>query len=82
MQIEVDSLKKKGHEPDEAELKFLEAQITQHYETTMDIRYAAARGWVDAIIEPAQTRAALALALEAVAYVGDLPPLKLGVFQV
>jgi acetyl-CoA carboxylase carboxyltransferase component len=82
MQIEVDSLRKKGHEPDETELRFLEQQITQHYETTMDIRYAAARGWVDAIIEPAQTRAALALALEAVAFVGDLPSLKLGVFQV
>jgi 3-methylcrotonyl-CoA carboxylase beta subunit len=82
LHIEVESLKRKGHEPDEAEMKLLEDQITQHYETTMDIRYAAARGWVDAIIRPAETRRVLSLALEAVAHVGDLPALKTGVFQV
>ncbi|MBL8877924.1 MAG: acyl-CoA carboxylase subunit beta [Phycisphaerales bacterium] len=82
LQLEVDTLKRKGHEPDEAELKLLEARITEHYETTMDIRYAAARGWVDAIIEPAETRRVLATTLEAVAYIGDLPELKVGVFQV
>lgn len=82
LQLEVDTLKRKGHEPDEAELKQLETRITEHYETTMDIRYAAARGWVDAIIEPADTRRVLATLLESVAYVGDLPDLKIGVFQV
>lgn len=82
LQLEVDTLKRKGHEPDEAELKQLEARITEHYETTMDIRYAAARGWVDAIIDPADTRRVLATTLEAVAFVGDLPELKVGVFQV
>jgi acetyl-CoA carboxylase carboxyltransferase component len=82
LHIEVEALKRKGHEPDEAEMKLLEDQITQHYETTMDIRYAAARGWVDAIIRPAETRRVLSLALEAVAYVGDLPALRTGVFQV
>lgn len=82
LQLEVDTLKRKGHEPDAAELKQLEARITEHYETTMDIRYAAARGWVDAIIEPAETRRVLATLLESVAYIGDLPELKVGVFQV
>ncbi len=82
LQLEVDKLKKKGHEPDAAEMKLLEKTITEHYETSMDIRYAAARGWVDAIIAPAQTRRALSVALEAVAHPGELPALKLGVFQV
>lgn len=82
LQLEVDKLKKKGHEPDAAEQKLLEKTITDHYETTMDIRYAAARGWVDAIISPGETRRALSLALEAVAFIGDLPELKVGVFQV
>ncbi|MFO0839652.1 MAG: acyl-CoA carboxylase subunit beta [Phycisphaerae bacterium] len=82
LQLEVANLKKKGHEPDEKELADLERRITQHYETSMDIRYGASRGWVDAIIEPARTRDVLALALEAVAYVGELAELKVGVFQV
>lgn len=82
LQLEVDKLRKAGHPPDDGELAALERTIHQHYETTMDIRYAAARGWVDAIIEPAQTRRALCWALEAVAHVGELPPLRTGVFQV
>jgi acetyl-CoA carboxylase carboxyltransferase component len=82
LQLEVATLKKKGHEPDEAELLDLERRITRHYEETMDVRYAASRGWVDAIIAPADTRRVLATALEACAYVGDLPELRVGVFQV
>lgn len=82
LQLEIANLKKKGHEPDEAELAELERRITEHYETSMDIRYAATRGWVDAIIAPADTRRVLSTALEAVAFIGDLPEIKLGVFQV
>lgn len=82
LQLEVSKLKSKGHEPDEVEMRDLERRITEHYETAMDIRYGAARGWVDAIIAPADSRRVLSLALEAVAYIGDLPALKLGVFQV
>lgn len=82
LQLEVATLKRKGHEPDEAELRDLEARITAAYEHQMDIRYAAARGWVDAVIQPETTRDVLATALECVAYVGDLPELRTGVFQV
>ena len=82
LQLEVAKLEKAGHAPDRAELADLEKRITDHYEHTMDIRYAAARGWVDAIIPPAHTRRTLALALEAVAHSGPLPELKTGVFQV
>lgn len=82
LHIEVEALKRKGHEPDLAELRDLEQRITAAYEHQMDIRYAAARGWVDAIIAPADTRRVLGLALEACANIGDLPELKTGVFQV
>jgi acetyl-CoA carboxylase carboxyltransferase component len=82
LHIEVEALKRKGHEPDHAELRELEQRITQAYERHMDVRYAAARGWVDAIIAPAETRPTLSLALEACAYIGDLPPLRTGVLQV
>ncbi|TWT42003.1 putative propionyl-CoA carboxylase beta chain 5 [Phycisphaerae bacterium RAS1] len=82
LHVEVESLKRKGHEPDLAELKLLERKITEHYETSMDIRYAAARGWVDAIIAPSQTRRVLGLALEAVSRCGELAEFKTGVWQV
>ncbi len=80
--VELAALKRKGHEPDEAELRDLERRITDTYEHQMDIRYAAARGWVDAVIFPEQTRDVLALALEAVAHNPHVPELKTGVFQV
>ncbi len=82
LQLEVSKLKKAGHEPDEAELETLRQKITETYERQMDIRYAAARGWVDAIIPPAETRRTLALALEAVTHNDRLPELKSGVWQV
>jgi len=82
LQLEVATLKRKGHEPDEAEMRDLEQRITAAYEHQTDVTYAAARGWVDAIIQPEATRAALATALEAVAYVGDLPAMRTGVLQV
>jgi 3-methylcrotonyl-CoA carboxylase beta subunit len=82
LQLEVANLKKKGHEPDEAEMNDLHRRVSETYEQRTDIRYGAARGWVDAIIAPAHTRKVLALALEAVSHVGELPPLKTGVFQV
>ena len=62
--------------------KSLSTSITAAYEHQTDVRYAAARGWVDAIVAPADTRRVLALSLEACANIGDLPPLKTGVFQV
>jgi acetyl-CoA carboxylase carboxyltransferase component len=37
--------------------------VRQQYESQSDIRYGAARGWVDAIIAPHETRDRLAAAL-------------------
>jgi len=41
-------------------------EIEQRYEQQTDIRYAAARGWVDAVIAPHETRSWLMHALECV----------------
>ena len=38
------------------ELEELRAKVKQNYEEQTDIRYGAARGWVDAIIQPHETR--------------------------
>ncbi len=41
------------------ELEELRAQVKANYEEQTDIRYGAARGWVDAIIQPHETREVL-----------------------
>jgi len=58
----------RGGEPvDEAKKKALFDEIKAIYDAQADPRYGAARLWVDAIIDPAQTRAVLMTALEACA---------------
>src|SRR5438552_5528917 len=46
------------------ELEELRAKVKQSYEEQTDIRYGAARGWVDAIIQPHETRDVLSLLLQ------------------
>src|SRR5204862_6981567 len=54
---------KAGGEPPGEKLQADMAQVRETYERELDARYAAARGFVDAVIAPEQTRAALELAL-------------------
>jgi len=51
----------------EEELEQLREKVKQTYEEQTDIRYGAARGWVDAIIQPHQTRDVLVQLLHYVA---------------
>ncbi len=60
----LDELKRAGEEPDE-ELQATIEQVRADYESQLDARYAAARGFVDAVLAPEDTRATLALALRA-----------------
>src|SRR5499426_4018207 len=46
------------------ELEELRTKVKQSYEEQTDIRYGAARGWVDAIIQPHETRDVLTRLLE------------------
>jgi 3-methylcrotonyl-CoA carboxylase beta subunit len=47
---------RKGKESDNGDLEALKKKVKENYSQQTDIRYAAARGWVDAIIQPEQTR--------------------------
>src|SRR6266480_2813528 len=49
------------------ELEDLRATVKKNYEEQTDIRYGAARGWVDAIIQPHETRSVLIRLLQYVA---------------
>src|SRR3954469_16226452 len=46
------------------ELEDLRAKVKSSYEEQTDIRYGAARGWIDAIIQPHETRQVLARLLQ------------------
>jgi acetyl-CoA carboxylase carboxyltransferase component len=64
LDVQVSALRRAGHEPDAAEMEELRRKVGASYQEQTDVRYAAARLWVDAIIDPARTRQALLLALE------------------
>ena len=64
LQIDMAARKRRGEEMDEKESQELLAAITASYDEQQDIRYGAARGWVDRIIEPAKTREELTFALQ------------------
>ncbi|MEK6405510.1 MAG: acyl-CoA carboxylase subunit beta [Acidobacteriota bacterium] len=59
---EIEKLERKGLEPDEKMLAEME-RVRAKYEHELEARFAAARGFVDAILAPEDTRAAIELAL-------------------
>ena len=59
---QLEKLKKNGQQPDEA-LKEEMDKVRDTYDMELDAKYAAARGFVDAIITPEDTRSALELSL-------------------
>ena len=82
LDIKVAQLKKQGKAITAAEETSLLASIRESYFEQTDPRYAAARLWLDGLIEPAQTRAWLALGLEMAAQNPNIEDFKTGVLQV
>lgn len=82
LDITVSALRRGGHEPDADELEELRRKVQASYDEQTDVRYAAARLWVDTILDPAQTRDALLLALEVATRHDDGRQFRTGVLQV
>ncbi|HMH81101.1 MAG TPA: acyl-CoA carboxylase subunit beta [Candidatus Acidoferrum sp.] len=80
-EIKLKQLEREGKKVDEKAKKELVESVRATYEHQSDPRYAAARLWVDAIIDPAQTRDALVWALEAAALNSEVKEFKTGVLQ-
>ena len=80
-EIKLKQLEREGKKVDEKQKKELYESVRATYEHQSDPRYAAARLWVDAIIDPAHTREALIAALEAAALNPVVPEFKTGVLQ-
>jgi len=82
LQIQVNAMKSKGQEVKPEEEQKLLSEIINRYELQTTSYYAAARLWVDDIIDPIQTRTVIAEAISASNNNPDFPGIKLGVFQV
>ncbi|HTZ46214.1 MAG TPA: acyl-CoA carboxylase subunit beta [Verrucomicrobiae bacterium] len=80
-EIKYKQLEREGKKLDEKTKKELLSSIKETYDHQTDPRYAAARLWLDAIIDPAQTRDALIWALQAAALNTEVREFKTGVLQ-
>ncbi len=81
-QIRVSSLEKKGEEITEEEEQQIMSEIQDRYEEQTDVRYAAARLWVDEIINPIETRERISEAIACTDCNPQMEPFKTGVIQV
>ena len=82
LQIEVASLKSRGEEITPERENELLKTIRDRYETQTSPYYAAARLWVDDIIDPLDTRKVISEGISAANHNPVMPDLKTGVFQV
>ena len=82
LQIQVAGMKAQGKNVTEAEEKALLDEIKSRYEKQTSPYYAAARLWVDDIIDPLETRQMISEGIAAANHNTSLPELKTGVFQV
>ena len=82
LQIQVASLKSKGEVIDPAVEKKLLDEIRGRYEKQTSPYYAAARLWVDGIIDPLETRKFISEGIRAANQNPDISAFKTGVFQV
>ncbi|HEV2355489.1 MAG TPA: carboxyl transferase domain-containing protein, partial [Puia sp.] len=82
LQIQVSAMKSKGKQIDPLEEKRLLDEIKDRYDAQTSPYYAAARLWVDAIIDPIDTRRLISEGLKAAAHNPALADFNPGVIQV
>ena len=81
LQIEVSSLKAKGEEiTTEKENELLDT-ITKKYNEQISPYYSAARLWIDAIVNPLETRKVISMGIEAANHAPITKPYNVGVIQ-
>ncbi len=82
LEITVKALERSGNKPDADEMAELRRKVEASYQAQTDVRYAAARLWVDGIVHPAETREVLLTALEVATRHDDGRAFRTGVLQV
>ncbi len=81
LQIEVSSLKSRGEEITPEKEQELYSNIKDRYDEQVSPYYAASRLWVDAIIDPLDTRTWISLGIEAANKKPITEPFNVGVIQ-
>lgn len=82
LQIKVSALKAKGEEITAEQEAALLKEITDKYNEELSPYYAASRLWVDAIIDPLETRRAISMGIEAANHAPQRRAYNVGVLQV
>jgi 3-methylcrotonyl-CoA carboxylase beta subunit len=82
LDIAVKSMRRDKQQVDAQELEQLRSKVEGSYEAQTDVRYAAARLWVDGIVAPAETRTVLLQAVEVATRFEDCRAFRTGVLQV
>ena len=82
LQIQVSAMKAKGKDIQKEQEQKLLNEIKDRYDEQTTPYYAAARLWVDAIIDPVETRKIISEGIAAANHNPELKEMKLGVFQV
>src|SRR5690606_9234972 len=81
LQIQVNAMERQGKHPSAEEKQALLQMIEARYESQTTPYYAAARLWVDEIIDPVDTRRWLSLGIEMADHNPVIPPFNPGVIQ-
>ena len=82
LQIEMGAMKAKGKEVTQEEEKIFLEKITEKYNRQTRPEYAASRLWIDAIIDPIETRKVISEGIAAANNNDEIQEFKTGVFQV
>jgi len=81
LQIQTSTMKAQGKEVSEEEEKTLLKTITDRYNEQTSPYYAASRLWVDAIIDPLDTRKWISMGIEMANHAPIEKPYNVGVIQ-
>ena len=81
MQIQAKKREREGEKFSEEQRVALLTEIQERYDSQTSPYYAAARLWVDELIDPIETRSCLSTGLEMANHNPDIPPFSPGIIQ-
>lgn len=81
LQIQVQKLEQKGKRLPAEDQEALLNQMQESYDRQSEAYYAAARMWIDEVIDPLDTRKWIATGIEMADHAPDMPTFKTGVIQ-
>lgn len=81
LQIQVSAMKSQGKVIEEKDKESMLKHIRDRYSSQMSPYYAASRLWIDAVIDPVDTRKWISMGIEAADEFGERPKYNVGILQ-